>query len=56
MGPLKGFFDETIVDDGGDRLFVKYEQCFQIATIGPKKSRRKFYLCVTKKMVREVDK
>ena len=31
-------FDEAIVDAGGVIFFVKYEQCFQIATHGSKKS------------------
>ena len=35
-------FDENIVDGGGVRLFVKYEQYFQISTHGPKKSLRDF--------------
>ena len=29
-------FDETIVDAGGVRFSVKYEQCCRIATHGPK--------------------
>ena len=27
---VRDVFDETIVDDGGVRFFVKYEKCFQI--------------------------
>ena len=30
-------FDETIVDIGGVRFFIKYEKCSQIETHGPKK-------------------
>ena len=41
-------FDETIMDADGVKLFVKYEQCCQIATHSPKKSWRKFYPCATK--------
>ena len=33
----KDFFDETIVNYGGVIFFVKYEQCSQIETHGPKK-------------------
>ena len=32
----RDIFDETIVDAGGVIFFVKYEQCFQIATHGSK--------------------
>ena len=43
-------FGETIVDTGWVRLFVKYEQCCQIVTHGPKQSWNIFYPCATKKI------
>ena len=34
---MRDVFDEIILDYGGVRLFVKYEQCCEIVTYGPKR-------------------
>ena len=49
---LASIFYDTIVDAGGVRLFVKYEQCCQIATHGPKKIMKEVLPMRNKKMVR----
>ena len=44
-------FNKTIVDYGGVRLFVKYENVAKLKLTDLKKSRRKFYPCETKTIV-----